>query len=131
MHILSLLLLFIIVGPHPPNLTADVTYYPSTLPFVSIKITGKPLWPNYEITEYRVNITNGSDSSLLDRITVTVPNDNSTSNNTVTVHVNQSLFESTTEHCYSLKISASAVSPQYDMGEPYQIQVVMFRSKFL
>ena len=128
LHIPSLILHFIIIGPHPPNLTADITYFPSYLPFVSITITGKPLWPNYEIMEYKVNIINGSDSSLLDHITV--PN-NSTGNNTVILHLNQSLFESTTEHCYSLNISASAVSSQYGMGESNQIQRAMFRSKFL
>ena len=122
------MLVIVIVGPHPPNLTVEITYFPSALPFVSVTITGKPLWPNYEIMEYRVNITNGSDSSLLDRITV--PN-NSTGDNTVILHLNRSLFESTTEHCYSLNISASAVSSQYGMGESNQIQRAMFRSKFL
>ena len=79
--------------------------------------------------EYKVNITNNSDNSLLEYITVL---NNSTSNNTVTVilQVNQLLLESTTEHCYSLNISASAVSSQYGTGESYQIQTVMLRSEF-
>lgn len=97
------------------------------LPQVTVVVTGQPLWDGYEITEYRVNITNGSDGSLLEQMTV--PNV-SNRNNSVSMNVNQSLFESSTQQCYSLIVSASAVSSQYDgASELAQFRAPMLRGK--
>ena len=114
-------------GPHSPTVLVDVTYRPSMLPQVTAIVTGHPLWNGYEITEYRVNVTNGSDGSLLDQITV--PNDPNR-NNSVSMNVNQSLFESTTQNCYSLIFSGSTVSSLYDgVSESTQFRAAMFRGK--
>ena len=94
---------------------------------VTAVVIGQPLWDGYEITEYRLNVTNGSDGSLLGQMTV--PND-SNRNNSVSVNVNQSLFESATQHCYSLIVSGSSVSSEYDgVSESTQFFTAMFRGK--
>ena len=121
-----LLYYILYAGPNPPAVRVNVTYRPSMLPQVTAAVTGQPLWDGYEITEYRVNITNGSDGSLLEQITV--PNV-SNRNNSVSVNINQSLFESTTQHCYSLVVSASAVSSLYGVSEPGQFRAAMLRGK--
>ena len=79
-----------------------------------------------------MNITNISDGSLLTTMTVPIANTSYLSMNetvTITATVNRSLFESTTNHCYSLGVSASAYSPQYGVGESTQMEISMFQSE--
>ena len=113
-------------------MSVDVDYHSSSLPLMTIAITGRPLWPSYEISEFIVNITNGSDGSFLYH--TTVPNNASESNNTVVLRVDPSLFESAisaVHHCYSLTVSVSAVSSLHGESEATQTVNPMFRGKFL
>ena len=119
-------------GPHEPNVSVDVDYHSSSLPLMTIAIplmmvtiTGRPLWPSYEISEFIVNITNGSDGSFLYH--TTVPNNASESNNTVVSRVDPSLFESAVHNCYSLTVSVSAVSSLHGESEATQTVKPMFR----
>lgn len=95
-------------------------------PQLTVMITGQPLWPGYEISEYSVDIINGSDDSLLYQLTV--PN-NSTQSNTVAVNINQTLLQATAEQCYSLKVSTSAVSPSNGFSEPTLVETAVFRGR--
>lgn len=117
-----------IIGPHQPNLTVDVFYSPSTLPLVRIRVSSKPLWYGYVITEYRLNITNVTDDSLLQEITV--PSDH-IRNDSITLNINQSLFEATYQHCYTLRIRASAINSLYGWSEFSQVDATVFRGKLV
>jgi hypothetical protein len=88
-----------------------------------ILVKGEPLWPGYEISEFRVNITNAASDSLLDQITAT---NNNIENNTVQVQVNQPLVNIDQ---YSLMVSVSAVSPLYNEGKPNQTTISILTSK--
>ena len=111
-------------GPHEPNVSVFVDYHSSSLPLMTITITGRPLWPSYEISEFIVNITNGSDGSFLYH--TTVPNNASESHNTTVLRA-PSLFESAIHHCYSLTVSVSAVSSLHGESEATQTVKPMFR----
>ena len=73
-----------------------------------------------------MDITNGSDDSLLYHLTV--PN-NSSGSNTATVNINQTMLESTAEQCYSLKVSTSAVSRLYGLSQPTLVETAVFRGR--
>ena len=101
------------------------------LPRLYVTIKGEPLWPDYEISEFRVNITNARSGPgfLLDQVIVT--NNSTSGNNTVRVQINESLLMFTTDEYYSLTISVSAVSPLYSEGKPYQSTISILRSKHM
>ena len=97
-------------------------------PQLTITIAGQPLWPGYEISEYTVDIVNGSDDSLL--YNLTVPN-NSSQDNTVAVNINQTFLQATAEQCYSLKVSTSAGSLSHGFSEPTLVETAVFRGRLL
>lgn len=116
--------LYITTGPYPPQITIDAVYHTMALTELYVLIKGEPLWPDYEISEFRVNITDTSSGSisLLDQIIVT---NNTFENNSVRVQINQSSIDM----WYSLTISVSAVSPLYNEGKPNQTTVSILTSK--
>ena len=97
-----------------------------SLPQLYITVKGEPLWPDYEISEFRVNITNASSGSLVDQMIVTTNN-----SSTVRVKISQSLLMFTIDqwYFYSLTISVSAVSPTYNEGKSNQTSISILRSK--
>ena len=97
-----------------------------SLPQLYITVKGQPLWPEYAISEFRVNITNASSGSLLDQMIVT---NNGFENNIVQVQINESLLMFTIDQWYTLTISVSAVSPLYNEGKPNQTSISILRSK--
>ena len=117
----------IIVGPPPPLITVDIISHPMSLPQLYLTITGEPLWPDYVISEFRVNITNTISGSLLGQMIITK---NSFTNDTVRVQINESLLMFTVSQHYSLMISVSAVSPVYNESKPNQTSIVLIGSKF-
>ena len=98
------------------------------LPQLYVTVNGEPLWPDYEISGFKVNITDAGSGSLLDHVIVT--NNSTFGNNIVRVQINKSLLMFTTDEYYSLTISVSAVSPLYSEGKPYQSTLSVFRSKY-
>ena len=116
--------LYITTGPYPPQITIDAVYHTMALTELYVLIKGEPLWPDYEISEFRVNITDTSSGSfsLLDQIIIT---NNTFENNSVRVQINQSSIDM----WYSLTISVSAVSPLYNEGKPNQTTVSILTSK--
>ena len=116
----------ILLGPDPPLLTVDLIYQPSMAPQLTVTITGQPLWPGYEISEYILEVTNSSDDSLL--YNLTVPNDSSRSN-IVAVNINQTFLQATADRCYSIKVSTSAVSPSHGFSEPNLVETAVFRGR--
>ena len=114
------------LGPNPPIVSVDPIYHPFMLPQLTATIAGQLLWRGYDISEFNVDITNGSDDSLLYHLTV--PN-NSSGNNTATVNINQTMLESTAEQCYSLKVYTSAVSRLYGLSEPTLVETAVFRGR--
>ena len=116
--------LYITTGPYPPQITIDAVYHTMALTELYVLIKGEPLWPDYEISEFRVNITDTSSGSisLLDQIIVT---NNTFENNSVRVQINQPSIDM----WYSLTISVSAVSPLYNEGKPNQTTVSILTSK--
>jgi hypothetical protein len=112
-------------GPNPPQITVDAINRTMTqIHLHIILVEGEPLWPDYEISEFRVNITNAASGSLLDQITAT---SNSFKNNTVRVQVNQPLLNIDQ---YSLTVSVSAVSPLYNEGKPNLTTISILTSKY-
>ena len=96
------------------------------VPRLTATIISQPLWQGYEITEFRVEVINGSDDSLLYQLTVS---NNSSRNNTAKIIINETLLESTSEQCYSIKVSASAVSALYGLSEPTVVETAVFRGR--
>lgn len=125
-----LIILFVhqILGPSSPILTIESGYHPAVVPRLTATIASQPLWQGYEIMEFRVDVINGSDDSLLYRLTV--PN-NSSRNNTAKIIINETLLESTSEQCYSIKVSASAVSSPYGLSEPTVVEAAVFRGRLV
>ena len=95
-------------------------------PRLTATITSQPLWQGYEIMEFRVEVINGSDDALLYQLTV--PN-NPSRNNTAKIIINETLLESTSDQCYSIKVSASAVSTLYGLSEPNVVETAVFRGR--
>ena len=95
-------------------------------PRLTATITSQPLWQGYEIMEFRVEVINGSDDALLYQLTV--PN-NPSRNNTAKIIINETLLESTSDQCYSIKVSASAVSTLYGLSEPTVVGTAVFRGR--
>jgi hypothetical protein len=126
--VLIILIVHQILGPSSPILTIDSSYHPSVVPRLTATIASQPLWQGYEIMEFRVDVINGSDDSLL--YNLTVPN-NSSRNNTANIIINETLLESTTEQCYSIKVSASAVSSLYGLSEPTVVEAAVFRGRLV
>ena len=116
--------LYITTGPYPPQITIDAVYHTMALTELYVLIKGEPLWQDYEISEFKVNITDTSSGSisLLDQIIVT---NNTFENNSVRVQINQPSIDM----WYSLTISVSAVSPLYNEGKPNQTTVSILTSK--
>lgn len=116
--------LYITTGPYPPQITIDAVYHTMALTELYVLVKGEPLWPDYKISEFRVNITDTSSGSisLLDQIIVT---NNTFENNSVRVQINQPSIDM----WYSLTISVSAVSPLYNEGKPNQTTVSILTSK--
>ena len=115
------------LGPDPPLVTLEVVYRSTLPPRLYATIKGQPLWPGYEISEFRVNIMNSSSGFLLDEI---IALNSSFENRMVQVQVNESLFEFATHQCYSLNINASAVSPRYTgESKSTHVSTAMLRSK--
>ena len=106
----------------------DVIFHPMPPPQVYVTIKGEPLWPDYEISEFRVNITNGTSGSLLGRMIATR---NSFINDTVQMQINESLLMFTVSQFYSLTMSVSAVSPLYNESKPSQTRVLIQGSKLI
>ena len=121
-----LTILYQTLGPNSPILTIDSVYHPSVVPRLTATFSSQPLWHGYEIMEFRVKVINGSDDSLLYQLTV--PN-NSSMNNTAKIIINETLLESTAEQCYSIKVSASAVSTLYGLSEPTVVETAVFRGR--
>ena len=113
----------ITTGPYPPQVTIDAVYDTMALTEIYVVVKGEPLWPDYEISEFRVNITDTSSGSLLDQIIAT----NTFANNSVRVQTNQPSIDL----WHSLTISVSAVSPLYNEGKPNQTTISIFTSKCL
>ena len=97
-----------------------------SLPQLYVIVKGEPLWPDYEISEFRMNITNTTSGCLLEQVIAT---NDTFENNTVRVQVSDSLLMLTTEEYYSLTISVSVVSPLYNEGKPNQTIISVLRSK--
>ena len=112
----------ITTGPYPPQITIDAVYDTMALTELYVVVKGEPLWPDYEISEFRVNTTDTSSGSLLDQIIAT----NTFENNSVRVQINQQL--PSIDQWHSLMISVSAVSPLYNEGKPNQTTISIFTS---
>ena len=110
-------------GPYPPLVTVDESYSHSSLPTYTIRtsVIGIPLWPGYEISEFKMNITS---NSLLNQTVIL--NNQSESD---TVHFVQILDPSLTLDCTTLKISVSAVSVTYGESDITQIDTKVLKSK--
>ena len=98
----------------------DVIFHPMPTPQLYVTIKGEPLWPHYEISEFRVNITKDTGGSLLGRMIATR---NTFINDIVQIQINESLLMFTVSQFYSLVISVSAVSPLYNESKPNQTRV--------
>ena len=65
------LTLAIILGPYPPRLTsAVVRCWDLSLPQLYGLVQVQPRWTGYDITEFRINIINGSSGEVLKRTTI-------------------------------------------------------------
>lgn len=82
-----------------------------------------PRWPGYEVVEFKMNITESEDNTVLGRYNA------SAENATVKIHV--PLPDSIIDQCVTLKISASAVSEQYGEGEATVTYTELFKSKLI
>ena len=97
------------IGPYQPSLEVYFTF-PQQL---HILITKQPHWPNYKISEFKVNITRNN-GSLLAHYSLNV-------NHTDTFQFNYTLPKSVIHACASLCIIASAVSPMYGESEASEV----------
>ena len=111
----------ITTGPYPPQITINAVYDTMALTELYVLVKGEPLWPDYEISEFRVNITDTSSGSLLDQIIA----NNIFENNSVQVQI---LNQPSIDQWYLLTISVSAVSPLYNEGKPNQTTISIFTS---
>ena len=100
----------------------EIRYSPILPPKLYATIHGIPRWPDYEISEYKVNITDTSDNSLLSQTTVLNSLDD-------TVEFNKSLQSSFAQECNTLRISVSAVSDSYGESDFTHIDTETLKSK--
>ena len=65
------------LGPYPPRLiTAAVRCWGLSPPHVYGSVQVQPRWSGYDITEFRINITNSSNGEVLKQATVTYSGQN-------------------------------------------------------
>ena len=108
-------------GPYPPAVTANISYEQPQQPTVKATISEIPRWPGYETVEFKMNITDTKDNTLLGRYNASAENG--------TVEIQAPLPDSVINQCVTLKISASAVSEQYDEGDATETYNELFKSK--
>lgn len=99
----------------------SISYDPPEKPQVKATISEIPRWPGYETVEFKMNITNTEDSTLLGRYNTSAENS--------TVEVRASLPDSVINKCVTLKISASAVSERYGEGRATENFIELYKSK--
>ena len=104
----------IIAGPLPPSLDiANGQCSPDVLLDFSLSIEAQPLWLGYNISEFKVNITDRNNGELL-LITSVVPYHENATANSFHYLLNETLSAGDIQRCSSsVLISATAVSANY------------------
>ena len=114
-------------GPYPPSITlADGWCSPTTLFSFSLSIVAQPLWPEYNISELKINTTDGHNGAVLKETSI-IPHRNSTDNFFYFLW-NEIVLTGDAQHCSSL-ISISVAAVNDDYGESMASTLQMELSK--
>ena len=90
-------------------LSISAIYSPPENPQIKVIISEIPRWPGYETLEFKMNITNTEDNTLLGRYNASAENS--------TVKIQAPLPDSVINKCVTLKFLATVVSEQYGESE--------------
>lgn len=119
---------YIQTGPYPPDVIIKVMYSNliGSLPVIYATMTIYPRTPVYDISEFKMIITNASDGSILNQTMIP----SSYGNNTSTVDVHELLPHSLSYGCTKLRLTVTVASDMYGESNPTERDVMIFKCKF-
>ena len=113
-------------GPYQPAVTIDISYNTSNQgeqPTMITMITEVPRWPGYQTSEFKINISNVGDNTLLRQINISEPRNG-------TIELRTSLPRSIT-NCSLFRVTVYALSEAYGESEPTEAYVELFKCKLV